>query len=199
LVSLHARDVTAARQRRLPIAILVPVGVAPTLLERRPAPGLVGELRAPCPPDRVAAMASDDHDHEIKIKGGSFELSDLGLLMPGMAEIMPLVGTRIWKCYYAGKARNRALAAFQLKEAVNLMEKGAILRPKYAEDMDKFVSGIVGTVGKAIETQDWAAFEGAFETMIEQANAYHEQYDKGYLRWKIPSEPPPDLDMTPVD
>jgi hypothetical protein len=144
-------------------------------------------------------MASDDHDHEIKIKGGSFDLSDLGLLMPGMAEIMPLVGTRIWKCYYAGKARNRALAAFQLKEAVNLMEKGAILRPKYAEDMDKFVSGIVGTVGKAIETQDWAAFERAFETMVEQANAYHEQYDKGYLRWKIPSEPPPDLDLTPVD
>ena len=73
---------------------------------------------------------------------------------------------RIWKCYYAGKARARALAAFQLKEAVNLMEKGAILRPKYAEDMDKFVSGIVGTVGKAIETQDWAAFERAFETMV---------------------------------
>jgi hypothetical protein len=164
------------------------------------APSAAAEIdRADGESDRVRDMASDDHDHEIKIKGGSFDLSDLGLLMPGMAEIMPLVGTRIWKCYYAGKARNRALAAFQLKEAVNLMEKGAILRPKYAEDMDKFVSGIVGTVGKAIETQDWAAFERAFETMVEQANAYHEQYDKGYLRWKIPSEPPPDLDMTPVD
>ena len=33
-----------------------------------------------------------DHDHEIKIKGGSFALSDLGHLLPGMAEIMPLVG-----------------------------------------------------------------------------------------------------------
>ena len=144
-------------------------------------------------------MASDDHDHEIKIKGGSFELSDLGLLMPGMAEIMPLVGGRIWKCYYAGKARNRTLAAFQLKEAVNLMEKAAILRPKYAEDMEKFTSGIVRTVGEAIEAGDWKTFETVFEKMIEEANAYHEQYDKGYLRWKIPSEPPPDLDMTPID
>jgi hypothetical protein len=144
-------------------------------------------------------MERDDHDHEVKIKGGSFDLSDLGLLMPGMAEIMPLVGGRIWKCYYAGQARNRTLAAFQLKEAVNLMEKGAILRPKYAEDMEKFISGIVGTVGKAIETRDWDAFDAAFETMIEEANAYHEKYDKGFLRWKMPSEPPPDLDMTPVD
>ena len=45
-----------------------------------------------------------------------------------------------------GKAHNRELAAFQLKEAVNLMEKGAILRPKYAEDMDEFVAGIVATM-----------------------------------------------------
>src|SRR5204862_3888781 len=87
---------------------------------------------------RVKVSAGNDHDHEIKIKGGSFELSDLGHLMPGMAEIMPLVGGRIWKCYYAGKAHNRPLAAFQLSEAVNLMEKGSILRPKYSEDMDEF-------------------------------------------------------------
>ncbi|MFI5040798.1 MAG: hypothetical protein ACHQNA_02940 [Acidimicrobiales bacterium] len=143
-------------------------------------------------------MSSDDHDHEIKVKGGAFELSDLGLLMPGMAEMMPLVGNRIWKCYYAGKAKNRALAAFQLKEAVSLMEKAAVLRPKYAEDMEKFIAGIVGTIRTAIDAQDWDAFESGFVTMIEEANAYHEQYEKGYLRWKMPSEPPPDLDMTPT-
>jgi hypothetical protein len=137
-----------------------------------------------------------DHDHEIAIKGGSFELSDLGLLMPGMAEIMPLVGARIWKCYYAGKAKNRPLAAFQLKEAVNLMEKGAVLRPKYAEDMEAFITGIVATIGKAIEAQDWDTFESTFGTMIEEANGYHEKYDKGFLRWKMPDEPPPDLEMS---
>ena len=140
---------------------------------------------------------AQDHDHEIKIKGGSFELSDLGHLMPGMAEIMPLVGVRIWKCYYAGRARNRPLAAFQLSEAVNLMEKGAVLRPKYAEDMDKFISDQVASVRKCIEAEDWDGFERAFAPMIDQANAYHEQYDKPFLRWKMPDQPPPDLDLTP--
>jgi hypothetical protein len=138
-----------------------------------------------------------DHDHEIKIKGGSFELSDLGHLMPGMAEVMPLVGARIWKCYYAGKARNRPLAAFQLSEAVNLMEKGAILRPKYTDDMDEFVGGIVATIRQCIDNEDWDGFDAAFTTMIDEANAYHEKYDKGFLRWKMPDEPPPDLDLTP--
>ena len=99
----------------------------------RPARGVGLTRRRTCvsPSGRgsVRRMAAD-HDHEIAIKGGSFDLSDLGHLMPGMAEIMPLVGERIWKCYYAAKAHNRKLAAFQLKEAVNLMQKGSILRPE---------------------------------------------------------------------
>lgn len=137
-----------------------------------------------------------DHDHEIAIKGGSFELSDLGHLMPGMAEIMPLIGERIWKCYYAGKAHNRKLAAFQLNEAVHLMEKGSILRPKYTEDLDSFISGVVASLKASIEAEDWDTFEATFHTMVDQANAYHEKYDKGFLRWKLPEEPPPDLDLS---
>ena len=139
---------------------------------------------------------SSDHDHDIAIKGGSFSLSDLGSLLPGMAEIMPLVGERIHKCYYAGKAGNKVLARFQLSEAVNLMEKGSILRPKYTENMDKFIAESVAAVRESIEAEDWDRFETAFAAMIEQANANHEFYDKGFLRWKMPDQPPADLDLT---
>ncbi len=138
-----------------------------------------------------------DHEHIIDTGKGTFSLDELGHLMPGMAEIMPLVGARIWKCYYAGRAQNRALARFQLKEAVNLMEKGAFLRPKYTDNMAKFIDEEVAAVSKAIESEDWAAFETAFDAMVSAANAYHEVYDKEFLRWKVPDEPPPDLDMTP--
>ena len=139
----------------------------------------------------------EEHEHTIDTGKGSFSLDDLGPLLPGMAEIMPQVGERIWKCFYAGKAKNRALARFQLKEAVNLMEKGTFLRPKYTENMDKFIATEVAAVQKAIEDEDWASFEDAFDQMVDQANAYHELYDKQFLRWRIPDSPPPDLDMTP--
>ncbi len=139
---------------------------------------------------------STGHDHDITIKGGAFPLSDLGHLLPGMAEIMPLIGERIWKCYYAGGARNKRLAKFQLSEAVNLMEKGAILRPKYAEDMEVFIAEKVGAVRKCIESEDWDGFGPAFADMVESANGYHEKYDKAFLRWKVPEQPPPDLDLT---
>jgi hypothetical protein len=32
--------------------------------------------------------------------------------------------------------------------------------------------------------------------MVDEANAYHEKYDKGFLRWKLPDAPPPDLDLS---
>lgn len=140
---------------------------------------------------------ADIHDHTIDTGKGSFSHHELGHILPGMAEIMPLVGDRIWKCYYAGKAGNKPLARFQLKEAVNLMEKGSFLRPKYHDNMDKFISMEVEAVKTAIEAEDWEAFEEAFRAMVAQANAYHDLYEKSFLRWKIPSEPPRDLDMTP--
>src|SRR3974390_364445 len=116
----------------------------------------------------------EHHDHKIAIKGGSFSLSDLGHLLPGMAEIMPLVGDRIWKCFYAAQARNRPLARFQLSEAVNLMEKGSILRPKYSENMEKFITGSVAKLRQIIDSEDWASFDEAFKAMVEEANGYHE-------------------------
>lgn len=130
-------------------------------------------------------------------KGREMTLDELGLFLPGMAEIMPHVGVRIWKLYFAAQAGNWPLARFQLKEAINLMEKGAFIRPKYEENMTKFIEEDAGAVSKAIESQDLAAFEDAFARMVEQANCYHDLYDKPFLRWKVPSEPPPDLDMTP--
>jgi hypothetical protein len=76
------------------------------------------------------------------------------------------------------------------------MEKGAILRPKYAEKMETFIGENVAAVSKCIESDDWDGFEAAFATMVEQANANHEFYDKSFLRWKVPDQPPPDLDLS---
>ena len=143
-------------------------------------------------------MAEADHDHVVDCGKVSMTLDELGHIQPGMARIMPEVGVRIWKCWYAGKARNQPLARFQLKEAVNLMEMGAFVRPKYEENMGKFVAEDVERVKKAIEAEDWEGFEEAFHAMVEAANSYHALYDKPWLRWKIPESPPPDLDMTPL-
>ena len=138
-------------------------------------------------------------DEEILIDNGSrkMTLDELGQTLPGMGRIMPEVGARIWKLWYAGQAENWPLARFQLKEGVNLMELGAFVRPKYEDNMAKFMDENVAPVRKAIEDGDKDAFSTAFHAMIDAANSYHELYDKSFLRWRIPESPPPDLDMTP--
>jgi hypothetical protein len=141
-------------------------------------------------------LSVPEHEHIVDTGKGKLTLDELAQVQPGLARIMPEVGARIWKCYYAGKARNQPLARFQLKEAVNLMETGVVLRPKYRHTMGAFLETEASRVAKAIESEDWDEFEEAFHVMVARANVLHANYEKPYLVWKIPEFPPPDLDMT---
>ena len=138
-------------------------------------------------------------DGETVVDSGyrKITLDELAMIQPGMARLMPEIGTRIWKLYYAAQAQNWPLARFQLKEAIKLMELGAFVRPKYEENMAKFIAEDCEPVQQAIEARDLAAFDSAYAAMVEQANAYHAVYDKPFLRWKTPESPPPDVDLTP--
>lgn len=136
---------------------------------------------------------------EILVDNGArkMTLDELGRTQPGMGRLMPEVGARVWKAYYAAKALNWPMARFQLKEAVGLMELGAFVRPKYDRTMTRFLEDDLAPVAAAIEDADWPAFEQAFAVMVERANHYHEVFNKGFIRWRLPDMPPPDLDLTP--
>lgn len=128
-----------------------------------------------------------------------FTVDDLAAMQPGLARIMPEVGQRYWKLYYAAKAGNWALAKFQSGEIKELMEMGLITRPKYEEHLDAFISQNLSAIDAAIQNQDWAAFDEAFHQGVKDANDYHKLNNKGFLIWKLPDHEPPDLDMTPLE
>jgi len=136
---------------------------------------------------------------EIGVWTGHREMTveEMAVIQPGLARIMPEVGQRAWKLYYAAKESYWELAKFQWKEVQELMELGAFTRPKYEESLQQFMTEDWSGVGKAIDNQDFSAFEEAFHKAIEQANAYHELKDKPYLRWKLPEQPPPDIEVKP--
>lgn len=136
---------------------------------------------------------------EIGVWTGHREMTfkELAVIQPGLGRIMPEVGQRTWKLYYASKAKNWPLARFQWKEIKELMKLGAFTRPKYEESLNKFLAEEWSAVGKAIENEDFPAFEQAFHLAIEQTNVYHELKGKPFIRWKLPDSPPPDLDLTP--
>jgi hypothetical protein len=124
-------------------------------------------------------------------------LDDMATIQPGLARLMPEVGMRTWKLYYAAKAENWPMAKFQYKEIRGLMELGAFMRPKHADALNQFIEENWKPLEAAIKDKSFAAFEEAFNKAIEAANAYHELKEKPYIHWKLPDVPPPDLDLTP--
>ncbi len=124
-------------------------------------------------------------------------LEDVATIQPGLGRIMPEIGNRTWKLYYAAKADNWPLATFQAKEIKGLMELGAFTRPKHEEALIQFMEENWKPVQDAVNKKDFAAFEAVFHKAVEAANAYHELKDKPYIVWKLPDAPPPDLEVKP--
>ena len=46
----------------------------------------------------------------------TFTADELSRFVPGLGTLMPEIGTRTWKLYYAAKAGNWAMAEFQAAE-----------------------------------------------------------------------------------
>ena len=140
--------------------------------------------------DKVKALTFWSGHREMSVE-------DVAVIQPGLGRLMPEVGARTWKLFYAAKAGNWPLAKFQYKEIKGLMELGAFTRPKHEDALNQFIAENWKPLEVAIEKQDFAAFEAAFHKSIESTNAYHELKDKPYIVWKLPDTPPPDLDMKP--
>jgi hypothetical protein len=138
----------------------------------------------------VGAMTFDNGKWEMGIDA-------IALVQPGLARIMPEIGARTWKLYYAAKAKNWPMALFQWKETKALFELGAFMRPKHAAAIEEYLRDSWPPLEKAIKAEDLDGFLSAFDRAIDDANAWHEKKEKPYIRWKVPSEPPPDLDLEP--
>jgi hypothetical protein len=141
---------------------------------------MTSEATPPTPPSRRA-----------------FTLEDLQRLTPGLGTIMPEIGLRTWKLHYAAQAQNWPLAQFEVGEIRGLMLRGAFTRPAYEGDLKSFVDDFVSKVAEAVEKKDLASFDAAFTEMVSMANEFHDGVDHGFIVWKLPDYPPPDLDLTP--
>ncbi len=119
-------------------------------------------------------------------------------LQPGLARLMPEIGARMWKGYYAAEAGNWPLARWQLKEMTKLFRLGNITRPKYESDVDGYIHDDIDPLMEAIAAEDFAAFKLHFGEAVDAANEFHRRWKKPWIIWKLPSTPPPDLDLTPV-
>lgn len=126
-------------------------------------------------------------------------LDQLVELQPGLGRLMPEVSRRYWILFYAAKGGNWELARYQWRALQHLFNMGAVLRPNMAKHLQAFQAGTMGPLDESLERHDWRAFEESFREGIERANRFHATTGHAEIRWKLPPEPPQDLDLGPPD
>ena len=70
-------------------------------------------------------------------------------------------------------------------------------RPKHEDAMEEYLNDHWAPLKTAIDNESLDEFMKVMDEAVDAANAWHEKKDKGYIRWKVPSEPPPDIDFEP--
>ena len=126
-----------------------------------------------------------------------FDAEVLSHLQPGFARLMPEIGDRFWKSFYAAQAGAWELAAWQLREMRKLFVLGTTTRPKYHDDVLEYLHDEIEPLMAAIEARDFETFRTHFTEATDSANEWHRRWKKAFIVWKLPEAPPQDLDLTP--
>ena len=137
-----------------------------------------------------------DHTHVVNNGKRELTIDELALMQPGMDRLMAEVGTRTHRLYYAAQARNWRLAEYFYRSIVKQLRLSATSRPKYAEEMTRYLDEDCLPVRDAIKNGDLAAFDAAYERLIDRANELHGVFGKPWIRWVTPATAPEEFDFT---
>lgn len=140
---------------------------------------------------------ADDKALVGRTKHGELTLDQLAELQPGLGTLMRDISDRYWILYYAAKGGNWDLAAYQLRGLRSLYKKGSTTRPKYAGMLDNYAKKIFDPLQQHIEAKNFPEFEKVYMAGIELANVMHGATQHGEIIWKLPSTPPPHLELGP--
>jgi len=132
------------------------------------------------------------------LKGSTEEkLNTLAQIQPGLGTVMIEYGTRYTNMYYAAKGGNWDLAAYQLKEALEIQEVGETTRPARAEALKAFEKSYLDPLQMAIKAKNFATFDKAFKNGIAGCNSCHAAQGFAYIKYVLPPAPTAPLSMKP--
>jgi hypothetical protein len=117
--------------------------------------------------------------------------------VPHLADIMNAVQSRHMKLWFAGKALNWELAAYELREIESgLMEAATLYAGIPAANVTR-MTGPVQSVADAIEAKDSRRFAKAFAEFTNGCNACHQSIGRGFIVMRVPTESPLNNQMFP--
>ena len=138
-----------------------------------------------------AALAADPY-----LKGSTEEqLKTLANIQPGFGTVMIEYSARWTNTYYAAKGGNWDLAAYMIKELLEIQEVGETTRPARAGAAKAFETAYMGPVSDAIKAKDWDKFDAAFKAGTKGCNGCHTSSGFPYIEYELPGAAPAPLNF----
>jgi mono/diheme cytochrome c family protein len=132
------------------------------------------------------------------IKGSTEDqLKALAGIQPGLGTVMMEYSARWTNAYYAAKDGNWELAAYMIKEQLEIQEVGEATRPARAGALKAFETAYLGKIDDAIKAKDFAKYEAAFKAGVKGCNGCHASAGFPFIEYQLPSAPPAPLKFTP--
>lgn len=112
--------------------------------------------------------------------------------VPGFGEFMSATQVRHAKLWFAGRARNWDLAAYELDEIKEGLEDATRLHPTHdgvpVADMIKAnLDAPLSGLARAIEAKDRNEFTRAFDVLTAACNACHTAASRGFIKIQRPT------------
>lgn len=109
---------------------------------------------------------------------------------PRLADLMEGAQSRHSKLWFAGKAGNWHLAAYEIKQIQSRLEDAAALYPGLPVSDLTTMAGPLRAAAEATKSKDGKRFEIAFDEVTRACNVCHDASNRGYIIIKRPTEPP---------
>ncbi len=116
---------------------------------------------------------------------GTDQINVLGDIQPGASTLMLEIGLRLNALSLAGKKKNWDLAAHEIHEIEETMDKLGITRPALKPSLDAFIATSIPPVEAAITAQDKGQFKAALKTFADACTACHVNFGKSSFVVKI--------------
>ena len=110
--------------------------------------------------------------------------------VPRLGDIMNTIQQRHMKLWFAGKARNWELAAYELRQLkVGLMEAASLYSGIPVTNVTR-MGEPAQSVANAIEAKDSRRFAKAFSEFTDGCNACHQSIGRGFIIIRMPTVSP---------
>lgn len=106
--------------------------------------------------------------------------------VPRLGDIMTAVQLRPMKLWFAGKAGNWALAAYELRQLRAGLQEAALLYSGIPVTNVTTMANPVKAIADAIEAKDPRTFSKAVEQLTEGCNACHQSMGHNYIVMRVP-------------